>query len=235
MCAIGDGSGRLVAEHRFTTGEPRATLAEACRFLGDRGVDSGPLAAVGLAAFGPLDLDLRSPGYGRMLRTPKVGWSGADLLAMIAEHFPGPVGLDTDVNAAARAEHRWGAARGLDTIVYVTVGTGIGGGVLVDGAPLENLADSDPQWEIEADYLGQLCAQLVLTVAPRRILLGGGVMSQDRLFPAIRARTRVWLRGYVDREALSARIEEFIVPPGLGTRSGVLGALALAIEAAVDR
>lgn len=94
------------------------------------------LHALGIAAFGPVRLDPAAPDYGRVLTTPKPSWSGAALLDMVAARFSGPVALDTDVNAAALAEHRWGAGRGCSTLIYLTIGTGVGGGVLVDGRPV---------------------------------------------------------------------------------------------------
>ena len=100
------------------------------------------------------------------------------------------------------------------------------------GKTLNQLDDDHPQWEIEADYLGQLCAQLVLTVSPQRIIMGGGVMSQARLFPLIRQRLRHWLGGYIDRSDILTGTDAYVVAPGLGDRAGVLGALALALKAA---
>lgn len=282
VCALGDASGRLLAEHRLATRDPESTLAETLEFLHRCESQHGRLAAIGLASFGPVDLDRRSATYGRILKTPKPGWSHVDLVGAIARDFGPRVGFDTDVNAAACAEHRWGAAKDASTMVYLTIGTGIGGGVLADGKPLhglmhpeighiyprrhpfdrdfagvcpfhgdclEGLASgpaiaarsgvsldlldfSHPQWDIEADYLGQLCAQLVCTISPQRIVMGGGVMSQARLLPMIRERTQHWLRGYLDRPELSTETNSYIVAPGLGAQSGVLGALALAIGAA---
>jgi len=203
---------------------------------------------------------------------------------MLAREFSCPVGFDTDVNAAALAEQRWGAGRDTPNLVYVTVGTGIGGGVLIEGAAvhglmhpeighihprrheldanfagvcpfhgdcLEGLASgpailarsgnelwqldaAHAQWEIEADYLGQLCAQLVLTVSPQRIIVGGGVMVED-LFSRVRRRTLHWLGGYVDRPEILHDIERYIVPPALAARAGVLGALCLALDARAGR
>jgi fructokinase len=79
--------------------------------------------------------------------------------------------------------------------------------------------------------LGQLCAQLVLTVSPQRIIMGGGVMAQQRLFPLLRRRMLHWLGGYVQRDEILTDIDRFVVPPALGSRAGVLGALCLAVDA----
>jgi hypothetical protein len=85
------------------------------------------------------------------------------------------------------------------------------------GSSLQELNPAHAHWGIEADYLGQLCAQLVLTVAPERIIIGGGVMSQQRLSPSIRQRLRHWLGGYIDRPEILTDTDRYIVPPSLGT------------------
>lgn len=282
VCAVGDKSGRLLSEERFATTDPQATLAATIASLRRQGARHGALTAIGIGAFGPVELDRSSAHYGFILRTPKPLWSMIDLAGPLGREFSCPVGFDTDVNAAAVAEHRWGAARGASDVVYVTVGTGIGGGALVAGRPihgllhpeighirprrhpadqefrgvcsfhgdcleglasgpaiqarcgasLDQLAQDHVQWDILADYLGQLCATLVLTNSPLRIVLGGGVMNQLRLFPAIRARVQELLHGYVDRPQIHTGIDAYIVSPGLGAQAGVLGALALGMDAA---
>jgi fructokinase len=279
VCAIGDESGTIHEELRFPTSDPTSTLTKACGFLREH--RGNALRAIGAACFGPVILDRQSPYYGFIRKTPKTGWDQVDVAAMLARQFSCPVGFDTDVNAAALAERRWGAGRDIDNLVYLTVGTGIGGGVIIEGLPVHGLmhpeighirprrhpldvnfagvcpfhgdcleglasgpaivarAGSDlahldaahVQWELEADYLGQVCAQLVLTVSPQRIIIGGGVMSQDRLFPLIRLRMQHWLGGYIDRPEIHDA-DRYVVPPALGAQSGVLGALCLAISAA---
>jgi fructokinase len=92
-----------------------------------------PLAAIGIASFGPVDLDPSSAQYGYITTTPKKGWQYVDMAGPFRKKFNVPVAFDTDTNAAALAEQRWGGARGLDTFVYVTVGTGIGGGGMMGG------------------------------------------------------------------------------------------------------
>jgi fructokinase len=278
VCAIGDESGTIRVEARFPTTTPQETLAQVRDFLKSSGV---PLTALGVACFGPVILDKHSPNYGFIGATPKAGWSHVDVVGMLRREFACPIGFDTDVNAAALAEQRWGAARGTEHVVYVTVGTGIGGGVLIDGAPLhgllhpeighirprrhaldahfagvcpfhgdclEGLASgpailartgcelqqldlSHKQWQLQADYLGQLCAQVVLSVSPQRIIMGGGVMN-ERLFPMVRARMLDWLGGYIDRNEILSHSDRYVVAPGLGARAGVMGALALAMTAA---
>ena len=282
VCATGDGNGQILVESRFPTTDPVSTLAAVRDFFGERSGSHGALSAIGVGSFGPVILDRKSAKYGFIGKTPKPGWSDVDIVGILTREFSCPVGFDTDVNAAALAEHRWGASQDIANLVYLTVGTGIGGGVLIDGAPLHglmhpeighiyprrhpfdtrfpgicpfhgdcleglasgpailarcgadlsNLDAAHVQWEIQADYLGQLCAQLLLTVSPQRIIMGGGVMAQERLFPDIRQRSLHWLGGYIDRGEILGDIDHYIVPPALGANAGVLGALALAIGAA---
>lgn len=133
----------VVASRRIDTGDAAATLARAADFLGRAAADrTGRIVALGVACFGPIELDERSPRYGHMLATPKPGWSDEPVLPRLAERLDLPlarVRWDTDVNAAALGEARWGAGQGADPLVYVTVGTGIGGGVVVDGRPIHGL------------------------------------------------------------------------------------------------
>jgi fructokinase len=284
VCAVGNAHGEILAQTRFPTCQPTSTLATMLDFLRQQRDNFGPYAAVGIGSFGPIELDATSTLYGHIRRTPKSGWSDTDIVGPITREFACPIGFDTDVNGAALAEHTWGCARDIEDLVYLTVGTGIGGGVIVNGKtitglmhpeighlfprrhpldanfkgicpfhddcleglasgtaiiartgfPLNQLTISHPQWEIEADYLGQLCAQLVLMISPRRIVIGGGVMGQTRLLPMIREQTCHWLRGYIDRREVLAAVDDYIVLPGLGPHSGVLGALALAMCAATE-
>ena len=135
VCAVGSTPTDLRAEVRFPTTNPEETLGRATAFFQGR----GPLDAIGVAMFGPLDLDRESPTYGRVTATPKAGWSGADIVGPLFDSYRIPIGFDTDVNGAALGEGRWGAGEGLSTFVYITVGTGIGGGVVVNGSPLHGL------------------------------------------------------------------------------------------------
>jgi fructokinase len=235
---------------------------------------AGGLAAVGIGSFGPVDLDALSPHYGYITSTPKAGWEFTDLAGAVGSALGIPVGFDTDVNAAALAEARWGAAQGVSSCLYLTIGTGIGGGAIVDGRPLHGMAHPEmghirlphdwaadpfpgccpfhgdcleglasgpaiearwgipakqlphdhPGWAMEARYLALAVANFVFTMSPGRVILGGGVMHQTGLFPIIREELALLVNGYI-------RVPE-VVPPGLGDRAGVLGALILAEEAA---
>lgn len=279
VCAVGSGPDSLAAETRFPTTTADETLARAVDFLREN--SGAGLTAVGIGSFGPLDLREDSPTYGRVTSTPKLAWEGVDLVGTVSDALGVPVAPDTDVNASALGEHLWGAARGVDDFVYVTVGTGIGGGAMANGrlvhglvhpemghirvphdrvaddfagvCPyhgdcLEGLAsgpaierrwgtrpdvlpDDHPAWELEAGYLAAGVANLVFTLSPRLVVMGGGVMERRTLLPRIRAGVLDLLGGYVRADEVSDAIDDYIVAPALGSRSGVLGAIALAQRA----
>lgn len=124
---------------RLATSGPDETLSAIAGALRALRQDGWDFAAVGLACFGPLELDRQRPGFGRLLSTPKPGWSGADVVGRLADDLGVPVALETDVNAAAVGERAWGACRGLSDVAYVTAGTGVGAGVCVGGAPVHGM------------------------------------------------------------------------------------------------
>ncbi|RPH85416.1 MAG: ROK family protein [Candidatus Rokuibacteriota bacterium] len=138
VCAIGTRPDDVRAEARFPTTTPEETIPRAVAFFA-RQMARAPVAALGVASFGPLDLDRRSPTFGFITTTPKTGWRQVDLAGLLRRALGLPIVIDTDVNAAALAEHRWGHARGIASVVYITVGSGIGGGALVGGRPLHGL------------------------------------------------------------------------------------------------
>ncbi|WP_373475224.1 ROK family protein [Sphingorhabdus sp.] len=125
---------------QFETRTPRETIGATLQWLKDAQVRHGPLAAIGIASFGPLELDRQAANWGHITATTKKGWSDTDFGAQIGRELGLPVGFDTDVNGAAIAESRWGAGRGKTVCVYVTIGTGIGGGAIIDGKPLYGLS-----------------------------------------------------------------------------------------------
>ena len=269
VCALGR-DGEIVAETRIATTSPAETLAAALAFFKHQGSP----AALGVASFGPIDLDERSPTHGFITTTPKPGWAHTDVAGPLRRALGVPVAFDTDVNAAALAEQRWGAARDAGSVVYVTVGTGIGGGAVVNGRPVHGLAhpemghariphdraadpfagacphhgdcweglaaapalaarwgvspqslpDDHPAWALEAHYLALGLANIILTLSPERLVLGGGVLARSDLLE----RVRIDVRGLIGDYVRSADI----VPPALGNRAGVLGALALAADLA---
>jgi fructokinase len=281
ICAVGRGPDDIRAETRFTTTDPLSTIAQALAFFREQTKYHGTPAAVGVASFGPVDLRLESPSYGHITTTPKPGWADVDILGQISRGLGVKTAFELDVNAAALGEWRWGTGRGVNSLIYLTVGTGIGGGALVGGRLVhglvhpemghmliqhdhtadpfpgncpyhgdcleglatgpamerrwgkrgEELPSDHPAWALEADYLATGLVNLILALSPERIILGGGVMQQAQLFPLIREKVQAKLRGYVASPAITEAIDRYIVAPGLGTRSGVLGAIALAQNA----
>jgi fructokinase len=278
ICAVGTGPQDIRAETRFATTDPQATLAKTLTFFKEQTKQHGRLAAIGVASFGPVDLRLDSPTYGYITTTPKPGWANVDILGQISRGLGVKTAFEMDVNAAALAEWRWGAGQGVGSLIYLTVGTGIGGGALIGsrlvhglvhpemghmliphdfmvdpfkgvcpyhgdcleglangvamekrwGVRAEELPPDHPAWALEAEYLAAGLVNLILSLSPERIILGGGVMQQPQLFPLIRKKVRTKLAGYVASPAILEDIDNFIVPPGLGNRAGVLGAIALA-------
>ena len=135
-CAVGGAEGaELTRVETFPTTTPAETIGRAVEFF----AAEPDLEALGLGLFGPVDVRRDSPGWGTILTTPKPGWENVNVAAALAGALEVPIALDTDVNAAAIGEWRHGAARGLETFVYVTVGTGIGGGVFAGGHPVHGL------------------------------------------------------------------------------------------------
>jgi len=274
-CIIARDPDHILAEARFPTRSPRDTLSQVIAFFADAHV---PLAAIGIGSFGPIDLDPASPTFGYITRTPKLDWQNTDFVGCIRQALHVPIVFETDVNAAAYGEYVWGAARGLHTFVYYTIGTGIGGGGMVAGQPihgllhpemghmrlphdwardpfagacpfhgdcLEGLASGPalaqrwgadpktlppdhPAWPLEAHYIALALVNTICILSPQRILLGGGVMERAFLFPLIRDAVQRLLNNYIAHDVLLNRIGEYIVPPALGGRAGVLGAVALA-------
>jgi len=285
VCLVGTGAGDVRAQIKFPTTTPEATLRETLDFLSSAERTHGKLTAVGVASFGPVDLRRESPTFGFITSTPKAGWANVDIAGAVRNALRVPVGFDTDVNAAAVAEWQWGAAQGLDTFLYLTIGTGIGGGGMMNGRPMhglihpemghvriphdlevdpfagtcpfhgdcleglasgpamnarwlqpaEQLPPDHPAWALEARYLALALVTFICTMSPERIVMGGGVMSAEHLFPLIRQNLLELLNNYVRAPQILEATDSYVVPPRLGGQAGVLGALALAQQAARDR
>jgi fructokinase len=272
----GRGPGDVGEQHRIPTTNPQETLAAIEAVL-----DGWSFDAIGVGSFGPLELDPRRPGYGSITATTKPGWTGTDLVRRLSARFGRPVGFQTDVNGAALAEGRWGAARGMDAHAYITIGTGVGVGLVSGGRPLmgwahgeaghmrvprvrgddyagwcrfhgdcieglisgpalaerfgvkgEALPDDAPQWDLVVHDLAALLHNLVVTAAPERIAIGGGVVSERPwLFDRLRARLAESLNGYGAFAAYAGELEARLGPPGLGAMAGPLGAIAIGLDA----
>jgi fructokinase len=138
ICAVGTDFNNIHTEARFQTTTPKETLGDVIDFFQQQNV-FGKLASIGCACFGPLDLNPASHSYGYILPTPKPGWSNANVVGTLRSAFDIPIGFDTDVNGAALGERQWGVGQGLNTFIYLTVGTGIGAGAYVEGKLLHGL------------------------------------------------------------------------------------------------
>ncbi len=235
-----------------------------------------PVEAIGIASFGPVALDPSDPDFGKILATPKPHWSHTDVRGAFARRFAVPIGFDTDVAGAALAEGRWGAARGCSDHVYLTIGTGVGAGVVTGGRIVHGaghpefghvrvrrvagdafagacpfhgdclegliagpalaartglagdaIPDRHPVWATVAAELAEALAILILTLAPQRIAIGGGIaVKRPGLLPEAVARTSALLGGYLPgRDA--ADLARCIMAAGLGDDAGLLGAVAL--------
>jgi len=277
VCMVGSGPNDIRAQVRIPTTSPAETIGHVAAFFKQQ-MRKLTLYAIGVASFGPVDLDSASPTFGYITTTPKPGWANTDMVGMLKAELNIPVVFDTDVNAAAFGEYWWGAAQSLDPIIYLTIGTGIGGGVICNGKPLhglvhpemghmliphdreldpfaggcpfhgdcfeglasgpamskrwgqpaETLPDDHPAWNVEAHHIALALANLILNYSPRRIVVGGGVMQREALFPLVRGKVQRFLNGYVHSPQILESIDQYIIPPGLGHQSGVLGAIALA-------
>lgn len=136
VLAVGYSPTVIIARHTIPTRSPETTLVEA----GDWFAQQGKLGALGIASFGPIELDKSNPRWGCITDTPKASWEGCDIAGYFADRLDVPVGFDTDVNGAAMAEYYFGAGKGASSLAYVTVGTGIGGGLVIDGRPVHGAA-----------------------------------------------------------------------------------------------
>lgn len=258
VCAAGSGPDDVVVEE-FPTRTPGETIARVGKFFRQHAV-----AAIGIGCFGPIDI-----ARGRITTTPKLDWQQFGMVDAVREAAGvARIAFDTDVNAAALGEYTWGAARGVDTFVYLTVGTGIGGGAMVNGRLLHGLShpemghiriphdlatdpfpgacyahgdcleglasgfaiekrwglrgellpEGHPAWGLEATHLANGVANFICTLSPRMVIIGGSVMRGTPI-GLVSAKAEAALNGYL--------MMPEIVPPALGERAGVLGAIAL--------
>jgi fructokinase len=278
-CIIANSPQDVIADATFQTTAPDETLPQVINFLKHVSTTQGlHLSAAGLSCFGPVDLEPGSPTYGYITTTPKLKWRNFPILNYIQDALQIPVKFETDVNGAALGEGKWGAARGISDFVYITVGTGIGGGVIHDGKPLygmthpeighmkiqrhpeddfpgncpyhttcleglanapaltqrwkvdpSTLPDDHPAWKFEAYYLGQAIHNLILVCAPKRIILGGGVLKRRGLIENVRVQSKAILNGYVETRYLE-EMDTYVLPPALGDLAGALGAIAMLTE-----
>lgn len=274
VCAIGDETGKVLEQVSLPTQTPDLTMPEMIAFFEKRKVD-----ALGIACFGPVELDENSPNYGYITTTPKLAWRNFDIVGSFRKALHCPIGFDTDVNGSVLGEVTFGQAKGKRCVIYLTIGTGIGAGIYIEGKLLHGmlhpeaghvmvtkrerdryagkcpyhkncleglaagpaieerwgnkavlLSDRAEVWELEADYIAQALTGYILTLSPEMIILGGGVMHQEQLFPLIREKVGQMLGGYIQTEEI-AHMDGYIVPASLQDAQGVMGCLELARRA----
>ncbi len=134
VCAIGDHQGNILHRISIPTGTPADTMPPMIEFF-----RSHNIAALGIGCFGPVDLDKSSPTYGHITTTPKLAWTNYPIVQVFREALGVPVGFDTDVNAAALGEATWGCTKDVDNSIYITIGTGVGVGVIANGKPYHGM------------------------------------------------------------------------------------------------
>ena len=274
VCAVSNEKLEILERISLPTTTPDETMKNVFEFF-----DKYDLDAIGVGSFGPIDVNKKSKTYGYITTTPKLAWANYNFVGALKDRYNIPIGWTTDVNAAALGELKKGAAVGLQSCIYLTVGTGIGGGAMINGQFLEGyghpemghilirmhpndqfkgicpyhknclegvasgpaiedrwgkkayeLVDNEEVWKIEAFYLAQALMTYTLTINPERIVLGGGVMKQRQLFHYIRKELEKLMNNYVTMPDF----DEYIVSPGLGDNSGIIGCLLLAQEVNKD-
>lgn len=270
VCAIGDETGKIYEQVSIPTRTPEDTIPEIIDYF-----QKAQIEALGIGCFGPIDPDKRSDTYGYITSTPKLAWANYNMAGVLEEALNCPVGFDTDVNGSVLGEVTFGQAKGKNCVVYVTIGTGVGAGIYMEGKLLHGMLhpeaghvlirkrEDDPYpgkcpyhrtclegmaagpaveerwgkkaielkdrkevWDLEAYYIAQALTGYILTLSPEIIILGGGIMHQEQLFPMIRSYVKEMLNDYIKTEELK-NIESYIVPASLKDDQGIMGALEL--------
>jgi len=278
VCAIGYADGTIVDQKSFPTTVPGESIPKILDYFKDK-----EICALGIGSFGPVDVDTTSKTYGMILDSPKLPWQHYPIKQVLEAELKVPIRIDTDVNGSCLGEMTFGCAQKMDNVGYVTIGTGIGAGMAVNGQLVHGmghaefghilisrlpgdeykgkcpfhptcfeslasgpaieerwgkksteLTDRDDVWEMEADYIAQGLMSMVLTISPRKIILGGGVMHQQQLFPLIRKKLLEKLAGYIHTKELDD-IDNYIVPASLNDDQGIMGAVQLGVLAEIGR
>jgi len=270
-----DDDGNILDRASIPTTTPEETMKEMINYFKDKDIVS-----LGIGSFGPCDINKDSATFGTILDTPKAGWKNYPILTKFKEALNIPIGFDTDVDVAMLGEKYFGQAKDYKNCMYITIGTGIGGGVIVNnelihgslhteighillpiekddrdhktscpyhnncfeglasGPSLKNrwginaskLSGYDKVWDLEARYIAKALVSYIYCYSPELIILGGGVMKQETLFPLIRKYVLKDINGYLKLKELKD-IDHYIVPCSLNDNQGILGCLKLAIDA----
>ncbi len=270
VLAVGNEEGSVYVRESIPTTTPDETMESILAFF-----TANPVDRLGIGTFGPVDLNPESETYGSILQSPKLAWRGFNYFEALSS-LNVPMMIDTDVNVCALSESVMGIAKDVDSCVYITVGTGIGGGAVVNGTTitglqhpemghipvmkhpedtfagrcpshsncLEGLASGpaiedrfgvnakelNPDhiaWDIEAHYLAQAVYTYALTLSPKKVILGGGVMNVPGLLEKIKTKFITYNNGFLSH---LDNVEDYIVLPGLGDNVGIIGCFLLSLE-----
>ena len=265
----------ILKEKKIQTKTPNHNLNEIFKFFNQYNIHS-----LGVGSFGPIELDKNAQNFGKITSTPKIAWRNFDLLNNLKEKFSCNIHIDTDVNVAALAEGKWGFENELQSCLYLTIGTGIGGGMFLNnkllhgishpemghiiikkhpddnfegvcpyhedcleglasgfaiekrfGKKAQNLDLKEKQFmkKIISYYLAQALSNYVLILSPSKIILGGGVMNLNNLIIDIRSNVKKILNNYILKKEFNEKIDQYIVSPKLGKKSGIYGGFALCV------
>ncbi len=274
VCAVGNEKGEIFEQVSIPTQTPEITIPKLTAYYKEKKID-----ALGIGCFGPIDPDKGSKTYGYITSTPKPHWGNYHIVGAFEDALMCPVGFDTDVNGSVLGEVTFGQAKGKNCVIYITIGTGVGAGIYIEGKLLhgmlhpeaghvlirkrgddayegkcpyhkecleglaagpaieerwgvsaKELGDRKEVWELEAYYIAQALTNYILTLSPEMIILGGGVMHQEQLFPLIRVKVKEMLNGYLKTDELED-MEHYIVPASLHDDQGILGCFELARRA----
>jgi fructokinase len=276
---IADDQNNVITKRVFPTLSPSETVTDIAQFFKSTlSSEKIELKSIGIGSFGPLDLHPDSKTYGFITTTPKLGWEFYDIKGKIESALNIHVEIDTDVNAAALGEYSFKAMQTLQNLVYITIGTGIGAGFIVNGELLHGLvhpefghirlphdrhidpfpgicpyhrdcfeglasgpalaerwrmpAEEIPQdhmaWDLEGEYIAYALSDLICTVSPEKIILGGGVMHRYYLYDIIRTKIVQIMNNYIRSKYLEESIGDYIISPRWKNESGLMGALCLA-------
>ena len=271
VAAIIDDNNKIIDKTIIKTTTPDDTLPKLVDFF-----DNKNIVSLGIGSFGPVDLNINSKTYGYITESPKVDWKNTNVVGYFKKYFNIPIGFDTDVNGACLGEVMYGAGKGLNNVIYGTIGTGIGFGVYLNGEllhglmhpetghiilrsrdddkyegccpyhkycfeglasgtaikkrwgiPAEKMDVNDKAFDLEAYYIAQGLVNCVMSYSPEKIILGGGVMHNKKMYPLIRKELLKQLAGYIAKDEITKDIDNYVVEPLLNDDQGVIGACEL--------
>ena len=189
VCAIGDENGNILERVSIPTGTPENTMPPMIEFFKDKGI-----CALGIGCFGPVDLDKKSPTYGYITSTPKLAWTNYPIVAEFEKALGVPVGFDTDVNAAALGEATWGCTKDVENSIYITIGTGVGVGVIANGKPYHGMIHPEG-------------GHILLARHPQDPMVGSGCPFHENCMEGLAAGPSLEKRWGVKGAELSERME----------------------------